>query len=72
MTEHDLTGQQPTPAPDGSTAVAGTVAEILTQVDEIRQAVGDDFDLSALGRQTELLEQAHDALTAALEDVDPR
>lgn len=53
-------------------AVIESVTTLLGQADEIRQATGDTFDLPALARQTELLEQAHDALTSALEYVDPR
>lgn len=47
-----------------------TVGSLLDSVDEVREAAGDDFDLAALARQSQLLEQAHDALTSALEDVD--
>jgi len=53
-------------------SVTATVGEILEQVDDIRRATGDAFDLVALGREAELLEHAHEVLTAALEDVDPR
>ncbi|MFW0796769.1 hypothetical protein AAFP30_23385 [Gordonia sp. CPCC 205515] len=53
-------------------SVTENVAELVGQVDEIRRATGDTFDLPALARQTELLEQAHDTLTSALENVDPR
>ncbi|AZG44728.1 hypothetical protein [Gordonia insulae] len=61
--------QAPDTDPD---AVTAAVSALLVQVDEVRQAVDGTFDLSALGRQTELLEQAHDVLTTALEDVDTR
>ena len=47
--------------------VTETVRSLLEQVDEIREAAGDGVDLSALARQSELLEQAHSALTDALE-----
>ncbi|MYR05366.1 hypothetical protein GTV32_03105 [Gordonia sp. SID5947] len=52
--------------------VTDTVSRLLSEVDSVRQAAGDTFDLDALARQTELLESAHEALTTALEDVDPR
>ncbi len=52
--------------------VTDAVMALLAEVDEIRQATGDGFDAAALARQTELLEHAHEALTHALEDVDPR
>ncbi|WP_244176340.1 hypothetical protein [Gordonia lacunae] len=52
--------------------VEAEVAGILTQVDEIRESVGDTFSLAALERQAGLLEQAHDSLTAALDAVDRR
>ncbi len=52
--------------------VTDAVVELLRQVDEVRQSTGDTFDLDALARQTELLERAHEVLTSALEDVDPR
>ncbi|MGC4963269.1 hypothetical protein [Gordonia sp. DT101] len=63
-------GEPPVPVDPGT--VTDTVAQLLVEVDSIRQAAGDAFDLGALARQTELLERAHDALTTALEDVDPR
>lgn len=53
-------------------AVTDAVVDLLRQVDEVRQSTGDTFDLDALARQTELLERAHEVLTSALEDVDPR
>ncbi|WAC55711.1 hypothetical protein [Gordonia sp. SL306] len=62
---------EPPEAVDPDT-VTDTVAQLLVEVDSVRQAAGDAFDLPALARQTELLERAHDALTTALEDVDPR
>ena len=49
--------------------VGETVAALLEEVDAIGEVVGDEFDLGAVSRQTELLSQAHDALSAALEDV---
>ncbi|MBM7279254.1 hypothetical protein JTZ10_16000 [Gordonia rubripertincta] len=52
--------------------VEATVSELLAQVDELRESVGDTFSLAALERQANLLEQAHDALTAALDAVDRR
>lgn len=61
----------PSVTPD---VVAERVSELLTQVDEIRDAEtgseSDDVDLSALERQAVLLEQAHQVLSGALEDVD--
>lgn len=67
-------GISPVPAPSGISPdeVTARVTDILEQVDEVRRTVGDQFDLAALTRQAELLEQAHQTLTAALEDVDPR
>ncbi|MEE3853491.1 hypothetical protein VZC37_24365 [Gordonia sp. LSe1-13] len=53
-------------------SVTRSVSDLLEQVDDIRQTTGGSFDLAALGRQTELLERAHEVLTAALDDVDPR
>ncbi len=52
--------------------VEATVYELLVQVDDLRESVGDTFSLAALERQANLLEQAHDALTAALDAVDRR
>ncbi len=53
--------------------VEATVSELLAEVDELRESVGGDtFSLAALERQANLLEQAHDALTAALDAVDRR
>ncbi|MFW0787975.1 hypothetical protein AAFP35_26055 [Gordonia sp. CPCC 206044] len=52
--------------------VTETVAALLADVDAVREAAGDGFDAHALARQTELLERAHETLTAALEDVDRR
>ena len=52
--------------------VEATVSELLAQVDEVRESVGDTFSLAALERQANLLEQAHDSLTAALDAVDRR
>ncbi|GAA4662884.1 hypothetical protein [Gordonia humi] len=49
--------------------VTETVREILDEVSQIRDAVGDEFDLGATSRQAELLTRAHDALADALEDV---
>lgn len=46
------------------------VGQLLAEVDEVRQAAGDSFSLASLARQTALLEQAHDALTTALDAVD--
>ncbi|GAB40002.1 hypothetical protein [Gordonia sputi] len=52
--------------------VAESVQSLLDEVDHIREQAGETFDLAALARQTELLEKAHDVLTAALAEVDPR
>ena len=49
--------------------IAGTVRELLDEVAQIRDTVGDEFDLGAASRQAELLTAAHDALSGALEDV---
>ncbi|NDZ94558.1 hypothetical protein G3I13_07790 [Streptomyces sp. SID6673] len=61
-----------TPVAVDPDTVTDTVAQLLVEVDSVRQAAGEAFDLAALARQTELLERAHDVLTTALEDVDPR
>ncbi|MGV9479441.1 hypothetical protein [Gordonia aichiensis] len=72
---HLMPGTRPT-APDAPPApqipVAETVQPLLDEVDRIRQQAGDTFDLAALAQQSELLEKAHDVLTAALAEVDPR
>ncbi|WP_223205331.1 hypothetical protein [Gordonia jinghuaiqii] len=52
--------------------VEAEVSELLSQVDAVRESVGDTFSLASLERQAVLLEQAHDALTAALDAVDRR
>lgn len=52
--------------------VEAEVADLVSQVDAVRESVGDTFSLAALERQATLLEQAHDALTAALDAVDRR
>ncbi|WP_279097898.1 hypothetical protein [Gordonia bronchialis] len=58
---------------EGATAaIRSEVEGLLQQVDSVRHEVGDTFDLRALEHQTALLEQAHDALTAALDAVDRR
>ncbi len=49
--------------------VTGEVRELLDEVAAIAQATDGDFDLAALARQAEILARAHDALSAALEDV---
>lgn len=53
-------------------AVPARVRELLAQVDEISEQVGDTTDLVALAKQTRLLEQAHEVLTTALSEVDRR
>lgn len=69
----DLGSPTDSPAAEGNDhAVTDTVRELLAEVDEIRQAAGDTFDLAALARQTKLLEHAHDALSEALGSVDHR
>ncbi|MEP9416043.1 hypothetical protein ABLE92_17135 [Gordonia sp. VNQ95] len=66
----------PGPGPDVDPALADVVTEqvhdLLGQVDDIREQTGDAFDLVALARQTQLLEQAHEVLTSALSEVDHR
>ncbi|WP_439029020.1 hypothetical protein [Gordonia terrae] len=52
--------------------VEAEVDDLVAQVDAVRESVGDTFSLAALERQATLLEQAHDALTAALDAVDRR
>ncbi|MGU3294808.1 hypothetical protein [Williamsia sp. M5A3_1d] len=57
-------------------AVVGEVAELLDRVDEVRRSAADDdghdgpVDLAPLSAQADLLEQAHDVLTTALEQLD--
>ncbi|MFT4043213.1 MAG: hypothetical protein QM673_08640 [Gordonia sp. (in: high G+C Gram-positive bacteria)] len=46
------------------------VDALLAQIDEIRAATDGAFDLAALARQSALFEQAHEALTGALAEVD--
>lgn len=58
--------------PDLAASVTSTVRELLAQVDDVREQAGEAFDLVALARQSELLERAHDTLTAALAEVDRR
>lgn len=53
-------------------AVTERVQDLLGQVDDLREHAGTSFDLVALARQSALLEQAHEALTAALAEVDRR
>lgn len=55
-----------------TTTIVDEVRALLSEVDQITEAVGDEFDLVALARQTVLLEQAHEALTTALDEVDRR
>ncbi|WP_211188984.1 hypothetical protein [Gordonia asplenii] len=67
--------RRPDPAPTASPdAVVQRVDELLAQVDAVRatssQSGGDGVDLGALERQAVLLEQAHQVLSVALEDVD--
>lgn len=64
----------PTPAvdPDLAEAVTARVHDLVAQVDEIGVAAADEFDLGALNRQAQLLEQAHEELTSALSEVDRR
>lgn len=56
-------------AADPGERVAAEVGALLDEVDDIGVAA-EGFDLDAVTRQAELLEQAHEALTAALDDVD--
>ncbi|MFT4127653.1 MAG: hypothetical protein QM662_15670 [Gordonia sp. (in: high G+C Gram-positive bacteria)] len=58
--------------PELAESVRTRVAETLAAVDEITAQTGADFDLVALARQTQLLEQAHAVLIAALAAVDRR
>ena len=57
-------------------AVVRGVADLLDRVDEVRRAAADHdahdgpVDLTPLSAQAELLEQAHDVLTTALEQLD--
>ena len=64
-------GVAATVSPD---AVTRRVAELIAQVDDVRAAQvegdGPSADLGALERQAVLLEQAHQVLSVALEDVD--
>lgn len=54
----------------GADEVEAQIVELLSQVDAIQESAGDEFSLAALERQANLLEQAHDALSAALDAVD--
>ncbi|WOC13877.1 hypothetical protein [Gordonia sp. MP11Mi] len=49
--------------------VTMTVHALLDEVSVVGDVVGDEFDLGAISRQTDLLTRAHDALAEALEDV---
>lgn len=72
---HLMPGARPSTeyaVPEPQIPVGETVRSLLNEVDVIREQAGDTFDLAALARQSELLEQAHDVLTAALAEVDPR
>jgi hypothetical protein len=73
---HLMPGAAASSGPDVDPALADVVTEqvhdLLGQVDDIREQTGDSFDLVALARQTQLLEQAHEVLTSALSEVDHR
>ncbi|ALG85036.1 hypothetical protein [Gordonia phthalatica] len=43
--------------------------ELLVEAAMVRETADDEFDLGALARQAEVLTQAHDRLSAALEDA---
>lgn len=58
--------------PELGATVRVRIDELMSEVDEIGGQVGDEFDLVALARQTQLLEQAHEVLTSALAEVDRR
>ncbi|NDK92094.1 hypothetical protein GYA93_21365 [Gordonia desulfuricans] len=63
--------------PELATTVTARVRELLDQVDQIRSeqtesGSGESFDLVALARQTNLLEEAHDVLTSTLSELDRR
>lgn len=68
MTEYERSdGDGPDPS---GHAVAGTVQDLLVQVDALQQAEGDGFDLVGLAKQSALLERAHEELSEALEGVE--
>ena len=43
--------------------------ELLVEAAMVRETADEEFDLAALARQAEVLTQAHDRLSAALEDA---
>lgn len=43
--------------------------QLLVESAMVRETADDEFDLGALARQAEVLTQAHDQLSAALEDA---
>lgn len=69
--QYTAEGQPGMPA-GSAVPVTEAIGALLAEVDEIRARTEDSFDLAALGRQAELLERAHDTLTRALAEVDPR
>ena len=58
--------------PELGAALTSRIDDIMAEVDEIGEQSSDEFDLVALARQTQLLEQAHEVLTSALAEVDRR
>ncbi|MBM7369428.1 hypothetical protein [Gordonia hydrophobica] len=52
---------------DHSSIVAAE--DLLVEASMVREAADEQFDLGALARQAEVLTQAHDRLSAALEDA---
>lgn len=61
------TGTDPGAGAQGATE---NVRTLIDQVMEIRRSVGDDVDIAALARQSELLTAAHDELSAALRSAE--
>ncbi|GEE03182.1 hypothetical protein nbrc107696_36280 [Gordonia spumicola] len=62
--------QQNAPAGDPADhPVAAEVRDLLEEAAMIGSVVGEEFDLGAVSRQTQLLSKAHDALANALEDA---
>lgn len=57
------------PADPQDHPITGEVRDLLAQAVAIREAAGDEFDLTALRGQADLLARAQERLSAVLEDV---
>lgn len=72
-------GPRPTPGPPvpsgpSESDIIAAIDDVVAEVDRINAAISDlasagEVDLAALTRQADLLEQAHQLLSAALDDV---